>query len=173
MVQNCPAQRHRRRNGPPSYVTDNGGCWPSTNIGGSGIRFMSLPVGSEHTCGVELGTNRPLCWGENNDHQSIIPDSIKFIRQASCLTEHPELKGLSACTSCNLAGANPHFTIMDPKSNTGTCTSKECPTCKPSTCCGPRHKHYVLNSENLEGVCVRHTDPALVHTLTLTLTLII
>ena len=25
-------------------------------------------------------------------------------------------------------------------------------------CCGERHKHYVVNSESLAGVCVRHND---------------
>ena len=37
-------------------------------------------------------------------------------------------------------------------------TKKECPFCKPKQCCGAGHKHYVLNTENLEGVCVRHSD---------------
>ncbi len=27
-----------------------------------------------------------------------------------------------------------------------------------SGCCGKDHKHFVINSESLEGVCVRHTD---------------
>ena len=47
---------------------------------------------------------------------------------------------------------------MDPRTNTGTCTKQECPFCKPKECCGDGHKHYVLNSENLEGVCTRHSD---------------
>lgn len=34
----------------------------------------------------------------------------------------------------------------------------ECPFCKPKSCCGARHKHYVVNTESLEGVCVWHND---------------
>jgi hypothetical protein len=41
---------------------------------------------------------------------------------------------------------------------TGTCTKKECPFCKPKACCGAHHKHYVMNTASLEGVCVRHND---------------
>ena len=33
-----------------------------------------------------------------------------------------------------------------------------CPFCKPRSCCGPNHKHFVLDTESLQGVCVRHTD---------------
>lgn len=68
------------------------------------------------------------------------------------------MSGPASCTSCNPLGCNPHFTIMDPKTNTGTCTAQVCPTCKPSSCCDPSHKHYVLNTKSLEGVCVRHND---------------
>ena len=30
--------------------------------------------------------------------------------------------------------------------------------CKPKSCCGAHHKHYVYNTESMEGVCVRHND---------------
>jgi len=30
--------------------------------------------------------------------------------------------------------------------------------CKPRSCCGKHHKHYVYNTKNMEGVCVRHND---------------
>ena len=30
--------------------------------------------------------------------------------------------------------------------------------CKPKSCCGKHHKHYVYNTESMEGVCVRHND---------------
>jgi len=49
-------------------------------------------------------------------------------------------------------------TIMDPKRNAGTCTTKPCPMCKPKSCCGKHHKHYIYNTESMEGVCVRHND---------------
>jgi hypothetical protein len=32
------------------------------------------------------------------------------------------------------------------------------PCWKAASCCGKRHKHYVYNTESLEGVCVRHDD---------------
>jgi hypothetical protein len=51
-----------------------------------------------------------------------------------------------------------HFTILDPRTNTGTCTKEECPFCKPKDCCGAHHKHFVINTESREGVCVRHND---------------
>jgi len=51
-----------------------------------------------------------------------------------------------------------HHTIMDPKRNAGTCSKEECPMCKPKSCCGKHHKHYVYNTESMEGVCVRHND---------------
>ena len=30
--------------------------------------------------------------------------------------------------------------------------------CKPKSCCGKHHKHYVYNTESMEGVCVRHNN---------------
>jgi len=30
--------------------------------------------------------------------------------------------------------------------------------CKPKECCGEGHKHYVINTESMAGVCVRHND---------------
>ena len=30
--------------------------------------------------------------------------------------------------------------------------------CKPKACCGEHHKHYVYNTESMEGVCVRHNN---------------
>lgn len=69
--------------------------------------------------------------------------------EASCLTEHPEKSGPTACTTCGVGpnGMKIHHTIIDPRTNTGTCTMKECPFCKPKACCGAKHKHYVVNSE--------------------------
>jgi len=62
----------------------------------------------------------------------------------------------TSCTTCT--GQKPFFTIMDPKTNTGTCSAKECPSCKPKSCCGKHHKHFVINTESNQGVCVRHSD---------------
>jgi hypothetical protein len=68
------------------------------------------------------------------------------------------MTGPASCTSCDPEGCNKHFTIMDPKTNTGTCTPTVCPMCKPSACCTAGHKHYVINTNSMEGVCVRHDD---------------
>jgi len=126
------------------------------------VQFSSISASThgDHVCGVEKETNIPRCWGTDNSYsQSTVPNKgIKWTLEASCQTEHPEVSGPVACTSCNSKGCNPHFTIIDPKTNTGTCTKKKCPTCKPKACCSKGHKHYVLNSKNLEGVCVRHSD---------------
>jgi len=89
---------------------------------------------------------------------TMVPKNVKWSDEPSCQTSHPIVSGPASCTSCDPKGCNPHFTIMDPKTNTGTCTKLKCPTCKPKACCGEGHKHYVLNTENLEGVCVRHSD---------------
>lgn len=47
---------------------------------------------------------------------------------------------------------------MDPKSNTGMCSVRPCPFCKPKDCCGYHHKHFVINAKSREGICVRQTD---------------
>merc|ERR1712072_1178679 len=78
-----------------------------------------------------------------------------FMISTPCKTEHPQKQGPAACTSCP-DGIS--FTVVDPRTFTGTCTEKPCPFCKPKACCGANHKHYVMNTESLEGVCVRHTD---------------
>ena len=83
---------------------------------------------------------------------------IKWHVEPSCLTSHPVVSGPASCTSCDPTSCNKHFTIVDPKTNTGTCTKTKCPFCKPKPCCGAGHKHYVLNTDNEEGVCVRHSD---------------
>jgi len=135
-------------------LTKDGDIWqPSDNI-----EFLKATAGEYHTCAVVKETNKVQCFGRDMNQQSTVPKRVKFTKQASCYTEHPVLEGYTACTSCNTTGANPYFTILNPKTNTGTCTATECPTCKPGACCGPHHKHYVLNTENLEGVCVRHND---------------
>ena len=92
--------------------------------------------------------------------------------QPSCMTQHSVKSGTTSCTSCHAPAASAsskgkgacregkpcHFTIVDPKTNTGTCTATPCPACKPSACCGAHHKHFVVNTVSLTGVCVRHTD---------------
>merc|ERR1712072_1250007 len=30
--------------------------------------------------------------------------------------------------------------------------------CKPKSCCGEHHKHYVYNTKSMQGVCIRHND---------------
>jgi len=132
------------------------------------VQFKSLSLGgSTHICGVvwqdhgescngkKCARDDVLCAGPNSVGQAKPPSGLNLAIEPSCKTQHPMKKGPTACTSC---GKNISFTILDPKTNTGTCTIKECPFCKPKQCCGPRHKHYVVNTESLEGVCVRHND---------------
>ena len=128
--------------------------------------FSSVSAGGFHTCAVLKKTSELKCWGKDDNKQSSGVKNIKFKTHYSCNTEHDVLEGPSSCTSCNnkksttgkYIGANPHFTLVDPKTNTGTCTNIACPMCKPGSCCGKHHKHYVLNTKSLEGVCVRHND---------------
>jgi len=133
---------------------------PDTPV--KGVKFSAIAVGSGFACGIIESSQNIQCWG-NKDvgcrrGECAVPTDIKFREEPSCKTSHPILMGPASCTSCRPRGCNRHFTIMDPKTNTGTCTKKKCPTCKPKTCCGDGHKHYVLNTKNLEGVCVRHND---------------
>jgi len=80
----------------------------------------------------------------------------KLIEQTSCRTSHVDAAGSpTGCTSCP---KGMHHTILNPRRSTGTCTENFCPFCKPSSCCGPHHKHFVINTESFEGVCVRHTN---------------
>merc|ERR1711924_49660 len=83
---------------------------------------------------------------------------MKFMQISSCKTSMPPMYGVLpeyACTSCP---ANYHHTITNPTLNVGSCTLEECPACKPRDYCGEHHKHYVLNTASLEGVCVRQTN---------------
>jgi len=48
----------------------------------------------------------------------------------------------------------------------GTCTEEECPLCKPKECCGEGHKHFVIDSTSMNGVCLRHTDDCKAHCVT-------
>ena len=135
-------------------------CWGWDNNGAVSkvmrdLRFISVSAGKHYTCGIEKETNIPRCWGLNDNNQCSVPEA-KWTIEPSCQTSHPIVSGPASCTSCT--SCNPHFTIMDPKTNTGTCTKLKCPACKPKACCDEGHKHYVLNTKNLEGVCVRHTD---------------
>jgi len=109
---------------------------------------------ASHMCGVVKGGGLK-CWGLNHAGEATVPPTLKIRVESSCRTEHPERTGPTACTTC---GKGINHTIIDPRTNTGTCTKTECPFCKPKACCGEKHKHYVVNSESLEGVCVRHSD---------------
>jgi len=122
------------------------------------FKSLSAATSGTHYCGVATDSRGVWCWGDDRYNQASIPDWVKWSKEASCLTTHPVLNGPSSCTSCDPNGCNKHFTIIDPKTNSGTCTPRDCPTCKPKACCDDDHKHYVLNTQNLEGVCVRHTD---------------
>jgi len=108
-----------------------------------------------HACAVLGGIPSVVCWGSNSNGQSTLPKGLKTGVEPSCRTEHPQRNGPSSCTSC---ADDAHFTMMDPATNTGTCTPVECPFCKPKACCDDQHKHFVLNTETEEGVCVRMND---------------
>lgn len=117
---------------------------------------FTLSTGSTHcyspyshhqpSSALELPGLAPLCGKK----------PCQFMITSSCATQHPEKQGATACTSC--PASSPYFTIIDPKTQTGTCSKTECPFCKPKACCGKGHKHYVVNTKSMEGVCVRHND---------------
>ena len=105
--------------------------------------FMGDGHRVQHMCGVVKGGGLK-CWGRNDAGEATVPSTLKVRVESSCLAEHPEEKGPTACTGC---AKDIHHTIIDPRTNTGTCTKAECPFCKPKACCGEKHKHYVVNSE--------------------------
>ena len=96
-----------------------------------------------HMCGIVKGGGLK-CWGKTIAGEAVPPPTLKIRVESSCLAEHAERNGPTACTTC---GKDIHHTIIDPRTNTGTCTKTECPFCKPKVCCGEKHKHYVVNSE--------------------------
>jgi len=133
----------------------------------AGVKFSSVACGHMYNCAVvDRSEGAGLkCWGDTyqtasyqTQNEMRVPPRVKWVEENTCLTSHSEIQGPASCTSCDTSGCNKFFTIIDPKTNTGTCTEKECPTCKPKECCGLNHKHYVLNTNSLEGVCVRHND---------------
>jgi len=146
--------------------TEEAKCWGSDRFKQvseaaqfKGVKFSSISVGVYHTCATTKETGKIECWGQDTSKQCDVPrKTVKWTEEASCLTTHPVVSGPASCTACDPDGCSRHFTMVDPKTNTGTCTRKKCPFCKPKACCGAGHKYYVLNTENLEGVCVRYND---------------
>merc|ERR1711968_281253 len=98
----------------------------------------------------------PLVKNAFSPEMKLAVDKFSYVISMSCKTTHPASRNSeAACTSCP---EGTHFTVLDPSKNSGVCTKRFCPFCKPSGCCGKNHKHFVINSESLEGVCVRHSD---------------
>lgn len=94
-------------------------------------------------------------WGPNECHPS-------------CKTCMPGNSAATACTSCHGKPPSPpgarcrgkacYHTIVNPKANAGMCSFDFCRFCKPRTCCGPHHKHFIIDPDKMQGVCVRHTN---------------
>ena len=94
------------------------------------VTFQVIALGSRHYCGIEEGPQSWVkCWGRGPSGETRPPVSLKMRSEPSCLTEHPKKRGPVACTSCRKPL---HHTIIDPKTNSGTCTKMECPFCKVS-----------------------------------------
>jgi len=96
----------------------------------------------------------------------------------SCATCLPDGNGRStACTSCRgtprfdrhghkkecAYGTPCHHTVLDPKTQTGTCDKTPCVFCKPRECCDRHHKHFIVDPDAMRGVCVHHTDDCTPH----------
>lgn len=106
-------------------------------------------------------------------------------RQWGVLQCHPSCatcdtpNSATSCTSCHgkpqrsesnparwapcEGGAACHHTILDAQRRAGTCSVEHCHLCKPRSCCGPHHKHLLVDSADMAGVCVRHTDTCAEH----------
>jgi len=82
----------------------------------------------------------------------------------SCGTCIPRSSEATDCTSCK--NTHPFHTIINPRMGAGTCTEEECPLCKPKECCGEGHKHFIIDSTSMNGVCLRHTDDCKAHCVT-------
>jgi hypothetical protein len=121
--------------------------------------FTSVSSGDYGSCAVTKGPKVAIkCWGYKAAELTKKAPKSAELMQTSCMTMHPDKSGPTACTSCDPKRSQKHFTIVDPRTNTGTCTASTCPACKPRKCCGPHHKHFVVNTVALTGVCVRHSD---------------
>lgn len=122
-------------------------------------RWANVAVAGDnggHACGTTEDSYKPICWGFSQGGQLLVKTKdVQWDLEPSCFIQHAELDGPASCTMCRKGC---HHTIVDPMRNAGTCTKKQCPMCKPKSCCGKHHKHYVYNTESLEGVCVRHNN---------------
>lgn len=106
-------------------------------------------------------------------------------RQWGVLQCHPSCatcdasNSATSCTSCHgtpqRSKSNPahwapceggkacHHTILDAQRRAGTCSVEHCHLCKPRSCCGPHHRHLLVDAASMRGVCVRHTDACAEH----------
>merc|ERR1711998_397512 len=77
---------------------------------------------------------------------------------ASCMagSEKP-----TDCTTCS--EEFPHHTLLNPRFGTGTCSEMQCPLCKPRECCDDGHRHFIIDAESRNGVCLKHSDDCKAH----------
>merc|ERR1711998_763271 len=80
---------------------------------------------------------------------------------ASCMagSEKP-----TDCTTCS--EEFPHHTLLNPRFGTGTCSEMQCPLCKPKECCDRGHRHFIIDAESRNGVCLKHSDDCKQHCVT-------
>jgi hypothetical protein len=120
-------------------------------------KFRQVAMGHGYAIAYKDGIGKPAAWGDIISRGLLVPPKAPWEvgMEPSCASWDDILQGPASCTKCR---EGCHHTVTSPKTNAGTCSKAECPTCKPKACCGAHHKHYVVNTESLLGVCVRHND---------------
>jgi len=83
---------------------------------------------------------------------------------SSCMSCIVGGESAADCTTCK--AATPHHTVLNPRHGTGTCTERLCPLCKPKECCEKGHRHFIIDAESMNGVCLKPTDDCKAHCVT-------
>jgi len=145
-------------------------CWGNDAMVKGQIRdnqFLAISLGENRLCGVKTDgiavCNTFSAIFQTNDRKGVQwqnppPTKTSFKIVKSCAATVPPGSGLPELASCTKCPKNTHHTILKPALLAGTCTVKECPLCKPRACCDKNHKHYVINTDSMMGVCIRHDN---------------
>lgn len=176
---------------PQTFPAHNEKCSFSSQVGskseskqsdGSGLpksisdTFVASANGTTGrvSCESDFKISEAVCSSCVNTHPAGSPVSTTFAFPASSQGHWGKRQCHSSCKTCDTANsatsctscanAN-HFTILDAERRTGICHAQHCHLCKPRSCCGPDHKHLLVDATNMAGVCVRHTDSCSNHCL--------
>merc|ERR1712216_562765 len=56
---------------------------------GNDMEYSALSMGQDHVCAITKGPDfKVKCWGNNKNHESSVPPTLKLTKEATCNTEH-------------------------------------------------------------------------------------